>query len=254
LKSNCCTTLAFDPETGERVYPKIADGGSDIPSTWDEFLENYQNKQGIDACPLFDLVEGESPYLLVVCNEGEKIVCHRLPAERLSAMLESSVTASVNDPLTGALRKEHTAKEIETALSEFIRYSTPFCLMFIDLDHFKRINDTYGHLIGDQVPSDIGKKMKLALREHDSLIRYGGEEFLAVLRQATLPVSLKVAERIRHAVQSLPVQVNGHSLEITVSIGITTPETSDTILSIIGRADNAVYKAKQNGRNRIEYL
>jgi len=96
--------------------------------------------------------------------------------------------------------------------------------------------------------------MKLALREHDSLIRYGGEEFLAVLRQATLPVSLKVAERIRHAVQSLPVQVNGHSLEITVSIGITTPETSDTILSIIGRADNAVYKAKQNGRNRIEYL
>lgn len=231
----------------------MADDESGVPATWDAFLENYRNKVGADACPLFDLVEGESPYLLVVCNEEEKIVCHQLSADRLSAMLTSSIAASLRDPLTGALRKEHTAKEIETVLSEFVRYSTPFCLMFIDLDHFKRVNDIHGHLSGDQVLSEIGQNIKMSLREHDSLIRYGGEEFIAILRQASLPVGLKVAERIRMSIQSSPLYINGKYLELTVSIGITTPELSDTVHSIIERADSAVYKAKQNGRNRIEY-
>jgi diguanylate cyclase (GGDEF)-like protein len=254
LKFRYPTTLIFQQGTGERIFPKNEESYSSYPLSWEEYLLWYQNKQGVDACPLYDVIEEETPCLLVVCNEGGHIICHQLPTEQLGNILRISTTSSVNDPLTGALRKEQTKKEVENVLNKFVRFATPFSIMFIDLDHFKKVNDAHGHLVGDHVLSEMGQRIKLALRENDRLIRYGGEEFIALLHQASLPVSLKVAERIRHAAQSLPILINGKSIELTLSIGITTPEFSDTVSSIIERADKAVYKAKQNGRNRIEYL
>lgn len=253
MNSSCCTTLSFDQITGDRVFPKKEEDTL-LPSTWSAFLSWYQQEKGINACPLYDFIEGENAYLLIVCAGENLIICHRLPANRLNAMFNASLASSMNDPLTGALRKEHTKKEIENVLNEFVRNLTPFCMMFIDLDHFKRVNDIYGHISGDQVLSEISKTIKTSLREHDSFIRYGGEEFVAILQQTSLPMSLKVAEQIRKTVETTPIHTNGKILNLTVSIGITTPETSDTIFSIIDRADRAVYKAKRNGRNKIEYL
>lgn len=249
----CCQTLTFDKKTGQRISPKNSDENNSLPFSWDEFISLYQLKQGIEACPLCDILYGEQPHMIIVCPEEDTIVCHRIPTSRLNNILELSNTASLYDPLTGAFRKEYTHSEIEKILGNFVQYATPFCIIFIDLDHFKHVNDTYGHLIGDQVLSEVSQRIKNTLREDDSLIRYGGEEFLAILQHASLPIGLKVAERIITAVNALPISVNGKKLNMTVSIGITTPERSDTVLSLIERADTALYKAKERGRNRIEY-
>lgn len=193
--------------------------------------------------------------MIIVSSEEDTIVCHYIPVSRLKNIIEISTSNSSYDPLTSALRKEHTHTEVAKNLNSFVQSSTPFCIIFIDLDHFKQVNDTYGHLIGDEVLSEISKRIKNGLREDDTLIRYGGEEFLAILQHSSLPIGLKVAERIIASINTLPViAANDKKINMTVSIGITTPEQSDTTMSLIDRADTALYKAKRNGRNRIEYI
>ncbi|MCK9372115.1 MAG: GGDEF domain-containing protein [Sulfuricurvum sp.] len=254
MKSVCSQTLSFDKKTGKRVSPDPLQENDSLPSSWDEFMSLYQIKQGIKACPLCDILYDEQPHVIIVYPEEERIVCHCIAASRLKNLLELPDMNSLYDPLTGALRKEHAQMETEKNLRNFVQFSIPFCVIFIDLDHFKAVNDTYGHLIGDQVLSEISQRIKNTLREEDSLIRYGGEEFIAILQHASLPVGLKVAERIIGSVNALPITVEDKKITMSVSIGITTPERSDTGSSLIERADTALYKAKRNGRNRIEYL
>lgn len=254
MKLVSCQTLSFDKNSGKRISPKILFEDDLVPSSWEEFVSLYQMQQGIEACPLCDILNEDQPHLIIVSSEEDKIVCHYIPVSRLKDIIEISTPNFFHDPLTGALRKEHTHTEVEKNLNCFVQSSMPFCIIFIDLDHFKLINDTYGHLIGDQVLSEISQRIKNSLREDDSLIRYGGEEFLAILQHSSLPIGLKVAERIISSINTLPIIVNDKKINMTVSIGITTPEQSDTPMSLIDRADTALYKAKRNGRNRIEYM
>lgn len=246
--------LAFNEQSGVRIFPPVDAPQKELPEDWEAFLTWYKKERGVDACPLYEIINAESPLLLIVNHEDDAIVCYRLSAERLRMIITGSKYSEMIDPLTGALRKEHTVELIGKALDDYIDLTTPFCLMFIDLDHFKKINDTYGHVVGDHVLNAAASKIRKMLRDEDILIRYGGEEFIAIIRKAPLPVALKVAERIRSNVASIPIETDEYNISVTVSIGITTPERSDSALSLIERSDNALYKAKTNGRNRIEYL
>ena len=133
------------------------------------------------------------------------------------------------------------------------RRGTPTCVAMIDADHFKAINDTHGHLTGDAVLAEIAARIRRAVREFDAAGRYGGEEFVAVLSNCTLGTAWVVCERIRSFVADQPVQTPAGPISITVSIGLAPCDSEfATVEHVIAAADAAMYRAKKNGRNRVE--
>ncbi len=127
-----------------------------------------------------------------------------------------------------------------------------FCIAMIDLDHFKKVNDTYGHLAGDQVLQQTSAIMRKAIRGMDMLGRYGGEEFMVIFAGATMDVAQQVAERMRSQIAGSVLKVTNHEIRITISIGITEYRVGDGTVSLIQRADTALYEAKRSGRNQIK--
>ena len=122
----------------------------------------------------------------------------------------------------------------------------------VDIDHFKRINDTYGHLVGDQVLIAVAKAILKCLRPTDMPVRYGGEEFTIFLPGTSVENAKIVGERLRAAIEALPIPLpNGEKLSVTVSVGFTERKNEDTVEAIIKRADDALYFAKESGRNRV---
>jgi diguanylate cyclase (GGDEF)-like protein len=165
----------------------------------------------------------------------------------------------VHDELTGLLTSRSFFSELrrEAARAEF--ESRPFCVLMMDLDHFKRVNDTYGHLTGSQTLEEVGSVITKALRAGDVASRFGGEEFAAFLLDADYAQGLVAAERVRKAVERhlFPVSRHGNSnvdqtLRITISVGIACfPENATDPIELVELADTALYRAKRNGRNRV---
>ncbi|ANJ66800.1 diguanylate cyclase [Halothiobacillus diazotrophicus] len=159
------------------------------------------------------------------------------------------------DPLTNVYNRRFGMKRLDEELSRAARNKTPLALMMLDLDHFKRINDTFGHLSGDKVLVRMTNVTREMLREGDILLRYGGEEFVVVLPGASLQDAREVAERIRFAISHSPVDVGDHALTVTASIGVSAISGSRTVSSeeLITMADKRLYAAKAAGRNRVIY-
>jgi diguanylate cyclase (GGDEF)-like protein len=144
---------------------------------------------------------------------------------------------------------------ISTELERCQRYNGPLTLLLMDIDHFKKFNDTYGHPVGDLVLQMVAKTLQGSIRNTDYCARYGGEEFVVVLIQADESQSRILAERIRKAVESLQIQNDDKVLRVTVSIGSATyPYDAQSKQELIDNADKAMYCSKQNGRNRVSYF
>ncbi len=156
------------------------------------------------------------------------------------------------DALTGMLSRDHVMLLLRQLVEESNHKPKPVCVVMADLDHFKRVNDTYGHAAGDQVLRDVAARMQGALRGHDAVGRYGGEEFVVVLNGAGLAVARTVAERIRQRVAAEPVSADGVSIPITISQGLAEVLPGETVEAVLKRADDALYAAKHNGRDRVE--
>jgi diguanylate cyclase (GGDEF)-like protein len=159
---------------------------------------------------------------------------------------------SVRDALTGCFNRRHTVEVLDSELRRARRSHAPFSVVMFDLDHFKTINDRFGHLCGDAVLAHVGQRMKAILRGSDVKCRYGGEEFLVLLPDTPTGGAHRVAEMLRKDLEQHPVYWNDQTLAITASFGIAdmvVPE--DTPTGIIARADGALYHAKQNGRNCV---
>ena len=156
------------------------------------------------------------------------------------------------DRLTGLWNRgtivDHLDREIERAAREDRRLA----IAIGDLDHFKAINDRYGHLVGDAVLRQVGSRIASALREYDVVGRYGGEVFLLVLPGCDGAEAMLVADRVRAAVAVSPVQVDTAALAVTLSVGVAEVTAAAGAASGMRRADEALYRAKANGRNRIE--
>jgi two-component system cell cycle response regulator len=124
--------------------------------------------------------------------------------------------------------------------------------MMLDLDHFKQINDNYGHLLGDQILQEFAKRCKNSVREMDLICRYGGEEILIILPETDLKTALPIAERICASIGAIPMNASDREINVTVSIGVAAKnENSVNLETLIARADQAMYIAKHKGRNLV---
>ena len=159
---------------------------------------------------------------------------------------------SVRDPLTGCFTKAHALEVIDAELRRARRSQTPVTMIMFDIDHFKDVNDRHGHLCGDAVLSTIGKRMKDVLRGSDLKCRYGGEEFLVLLPETPLHGARRVAETLRREIAERPVPWAGEALTITASFGLAQTLPGEVnVEAVIARADQALYRAKDDGRNCV---
>jgi diguanylate cyclase (GGDEF)-like protein len=184
----------------------------------------------------------------------------------ISICLENSLNfetikrTSYIDTLTGVNNRRFFEQRINEELDRCQRNADPISCLFLDIDSFKAINDKYGHQGGDLVLSLAAKTIKTQLRNNDVLARYGGEEFVALLTNIDGDKAFEIAERIRKTVETLVIKYQDTSISITVSIGLSThipdkmslTKADDAVIRLIKAADAALYKAKRNGRNRVE--
>jgi two-component system cell cycle response regulator len=158
------------------------------------------------------------------------------------------------DPLTDALNRRALTERLNAELERARRYDSMVTLLMIDIDHFKRINDTYGHLVGDDVLMALAALLQHEVRSVDLVARYGGEEFVIVLPETREEGAVAFAERIRERIETHPFAADdGPTLQVTASIGVATfpaPRVA-TVEDLFMRADQALYRAKAEGRNRV---
>ena len=171
---------------------------------------------------------------------------------------ERLVQTTFTDTLTGCHNRRYLEERLQQELARAQRYRHPMCCMFFDLDYFKSVNDKYGHLVGDNVLIEFARRLKKQLRVNDIVVRYGGEEFAALLPETDLRAALVMAERIRQAIRK-PMLLDQQVLNITVSIGVSEftprPRVQGNLQTLGSRllaaADEALYQAKAEGRNRV---
>ena len=160
------------------------------------------------------------------------------------------------DPLTGAYNRRTFHDIAERELARAVRAGQPLSIIVVDIDHFRPVNEQHGNRTGDEVLRKVADLIRTALRKEDMLVRYGGEEFLVMLPEVPGPGAVVVAGRVRKAVEAQAIEFDGHSLKLTVSVGVSArlDEGPESIETLLQRADEALALAKQRGRNRVVAL
>ena len=157
------------------------------------------------------------------------------------------------DALTGIANRAVVMDALRSELSRQVRDRRPFGVVLLDIDHFKRINDTHGHICGDAVLKEVAQRMKSSVRPYDTVGRYGGEEFLIVVSSSDEQGTMNLAERVRFALESRPINTDAGEVSVTVSCGVAVSSgKGEDPQSLLRLADEALYRAKQQGRNRSE--
>jgi diguanylate cyclase (GGDEF)-like protein len=156
------------------------------------------------------------------------------------------------DHLTGISNRRHFFDLADEACRKAAATGAPLSLLIVDVDYFKQINDTYGHMHGDEVLKTLATVCRKALGDVDMLARLGGEEFVLLLPDADLAAATAVAERLRADIQRTPVRLHDATLYFTVSLGVAQWQTDEPVPVLMRRADEALYAAKYSGRNRTE--
>jgi diguanylate cyclase (GGDEF)-like protein len=165
-----------------------------------------------------------------------------------------SFELAMHDPLTGLANRRAISDALHSSTARAHRQGLPFSLLLVDIDHFKRVNDSYGHQAGDEVLRVLARTLQSRLRAQDAVGRFGGEEFLVLLPDTDRDGALVVAQALREAVAQSPAQWAGRNIHVTVSIGVGGGKLApqDSIDSLVAAADSALYAAKQGGRDRVE--
>lgn len=174
--------------------------------------------------------------------------------DQLRSSFQTGLELAVTDELTGLYNRRYLAMHMETLFEELKPTGKPVSVLMIDVDHFKPVNDTYGHETGDEVLRAISKRLVYSVRGIDVACRYGGEEFVFLMPETDGETAAAIAERLRREIEEHPVPLTidpDIALSVTVSVGIATSEETDTPQSLLARADEALYRAKENGRNRV---
>ncbi len=183
-----------------------------------------------------------------------------LRASGIEAQYHATVyNAMTRDGLTGAFNKSYLLDSLSQEIARSHRCDRPLCVMILDIDHFKKVNDTFGHLVGDEVLREFSKRIASAKREDDLLCRYGGEEFVVILGETHLQDAMAIAEKCIRAVGSIPFATSAGEIAVTVSIGVGSigagplPADIKTLdsVALLAMADVQLYRAKESGRNRV---
>ncbi len=159
---------------------------------------------------------------------------------------------AIRDPLTSIFNRRYFEEEVYKQILNLQRENRPYSVLMMDADHFKNVNDTYGHKIGDKVLIELASTAERALRDNDIVARYGGEEFVAFLPDTDAETAYKVADRLRETISEIIVHTeDNQNVKFTVSIGVSSDAVSENVDMLIKTADEAMYQAKQGGRNRV---
>jgi diguanylate cyclase (GGDEF)-like protein len=163
---------------------------------------------------------------------------------------------AMQDELTGVANRRAILQELRQRIAESIRHNTPLCLLMIDLDHFKQVNDTHGHLAGDAALVQTATRIRERLRANDIVGRYGGEEFMVILPRTTPAEGVTIAADLRDRIRKPPISFDKGAISITSSIGVAGTDIAHTptIDSLIQAADTALYRAKAQGRDQVAWL
>lgn len=220
----------------------------------DFFIEDLQSANGT-------FVDGIRVVTSQQLKDGDKIALGSSTIVKFTftdkveeAYQKKMVDAALRDGLTLAYNKKYFTNHILSEFSYARRHSTHVALIMFDVDHFKLVNDNYGHLAGDYVLATLGRISLQTLRAEDTFARYGGEEFAVISRGITMYQAYQLGERLRRVVEDTVFEYDGKTIPILISVGVASyPEIEvETQDELIGAADAALYRAKRGGRNRVE--
>lgn len=192
-----------------------------------------------------EFVEEDRAFVYLFVKEASLILEFALLNQSLKKL-------AIKDPLTNLYNRRYFEERYHQEFSRSKRNSEPFSVMVLDIDHFKKINDTYGHPVGDMVLKEVSKRISSNVREMDVICRYGGEEFIITLPNCKINDAFDIGERIRKAISSTPIKIGNMELNVTISVGVSSyPEITESENKLILLADEALYEAKNNGRNMV---
>jgi two-component system cell cycle response regulator len=203
---------------------------------------------------------GVNDFLLRPIDKNELLararsqVRKRRYTERLRDNVQMSIEMAITDALTGLFNRRYMESHLATLVEQAASRGKPLTVMVVDIDYFKAINDSHGHDAGDDVLRDFALRIKRSIRGIDLACRYGGEEFVLVMPETDMAVAAMVAERLRRRIAAEPfaIQQGARVIPVTISIGIAAlRDKDDTAASVLKRADQALYRAKRDGRNRV---
>jgi len=209
---------------------------------------------------IWGLEQGASDYITKPFDAGEMVARVKVHLklkqlqDELRRAYERLLEVSHTDHLTGLYNRRYLMEVLESEFSRARRSGGSLSLLIIDIDHFKWINDTYGHQEGDLVLAEAASVFRDQLRGYDTAVRYGGDEFVAVLPDTTMSDAMAVAERMRKAIMKsrFPGKLSHVRLSFSIGIAVHPAQGIETVTDFIRMADNALYRAKEKGRNRIE--
>jgi len=172
--------------------------------------------------------------------------------KRILELHEQLVSQATHDSLTSLLNRSALIEVLQKELIRSVREKNPVAVIMADLDHFKHVNDTYGHLAGDAVLREAARRMSASLRAYDAVGRYGGEEFLVVAPSCSVAGGTELAERLRQSICGVPIDASGRAIVVTMSFGVAATCEIKQVNKLLSMADEALYAAKKAGRNRVE--
>ncbi len=196
------------------------------------------------SCTMGQIVDkaSSSRYIYITVHDVTEIAVYQ----------KTLVEMNTKDNLTGVFNRKAFDDQLQNELKRFTRVSRPFSLMMLDIDYFKKVNDTYGHLCGDHVLKALSLQVASKIRSTDMLARYGGEEFLCLLPETDIENAFHLAETLRSSVEETDFTFNDFDVHITISIGVTTMHQGiDSSEALFKKTDEALYEAKRKGRNRV---
>ncbi len=237
FRSDCMDWFNLPAEEAEGLLPRIVADSSILTETLD--------------LPRSGSISAEE----VLSRANEALLQLTLETERENARLEAAhqqlATEASTDGLTGLANRRHLDEFLSEHHRIASRYRTPLSLLFLDVDNFKRFNDTYGHQAGDDILRQLANTLRAEFRDADLPARYGGEEFAVVLPSTDLRGAIECAERTRSAIEGMRVTVDGKPIGVTVSIGVSGYAPGVSLEALVHAADTALYAAKRDGRNLV---
>ena len=256
LKSLYIGVIVIDTVDGKVLYSYGAAPFEDFAvKDLNQLADFIAKRYSENKFPLFDrLIIAHQAYWIIRKQKNGHIYYFIQECKQWDRLIEETKAGSHLDGLTKCYTKIELESFVTNSLATYLRYKeNPFSLLMYDIDWFKKVNDVYGHLAGDFILSELSALVKASLRDSDICGRFGGEEFIVILPQTKVAGAIKLAEKIRETTQNHTFTFQGKDIEISISMGVTSVGVNDTPFGLIDRCDKALYDAKENGRNRVEY-
>lgn len=244
----------------QNLVTKLAESAQttgESANNYSSALDHWVEQAGVvigDNTALHEIMQSTSAMKDSVNNLKSSLDESQKEIERLRSELSSVREEAITDSLTQMLNRNGFKSKLNEMLGDDGSIPEDVSLMVLDIDHFKRINDNFGHLFGDKVIQAVAKVISTNLRGDDLGVRYGGEEFLVYLPRTLLESAKALAEKIRHSIESSRIKnsiTNDVIERITISVGIASQKKGESLEQLIERADKALYESKGNGRNRV---